>query len=63
MAQGAICCSLCGNLNVAMGQNSGWQEKQIAFRSVGSRITETYHNGFQDKYQTYKQMKLVSIYR
>ena len=35
MAQGAIYCSLCGNLNVAMGQNSGLQEKQIAFRSIG----------------------------
>jgi hypothetical protein len=35
IAQWAICCFLCGNLNVAMTQNSGWQEKQLAFRSVG----------------------------
>jgi len=28
MAQWALWCYLGGNLNVAMGQNSGWQEKQ-----------------------------------
>jgi len=28
MAQWTLWCSLCGNSNVAMGQNSGWQEKQ-----------------------------------